>query len=265
MSGRWLVGLDVDGTILMPDESFSQGADAAIRRLDAAGHEVMLATGRSWHGTREVMERLGIRSDYVVCSNGAVIMKRDANGDYVREHVVTFDANLALGLLEDHLPDARYMVELADGHRLYTAPLDGWTLRHGDRVSFSELGREPVCRIVAVSEGHSEEDFHRIVTQAGLNEVTYAIGWTAWLDIAPQGVHKGTAMERVRAELGIPGERVLVAGDGRNDIGMFEWAVGRGGRAAAMGQAPDEVKAVASEITGDMDAGGLAPVLDSIG
>ncbi|WP_262927747.1 HAD family hydrolase [Microbacterium sp. NIBRBAC000506063] len=57
---------------------------------------------------------------------------------------------------------------------------------------------------------------------------------------------------------------MLVAGDGRNDVGMFEWAVRIGGRAAAMGQAPDEVKAVAGELTGDMIEGGLAPVLDSV-
>lgn len=264
MTDHWLVGLDVDGTILLPDDSFSPGADAAIARLKEAGHEVTLATGRSWNATRPIIERLGIRPEFVVCSNGAVIMRRTDAGDYLRDHVETFDPSVVLGLLEEHLPVARYMVELGDGTRLYTDSMDEWNLESGRRVEFSDLSRQPVSRVVVISPGHDEEDFHRLVAAAGLNDVSYAIGWTAWLDIAPKGVDKGTAMERVRAHFDQPGERVLVAGDGRNDVGMFEWAVRIGGRAAAMGQAPDEVKAVASEVTGDMDEGGLAPVLGSI-
>ncbi len=261
MRAPWLVGLDVDGTILLPDDEFSPGADLAVARLAREGHEVMLATGRSWHTTRPVMERLGIHPLFAVCSNGAVLMRRGDDGEYHRDHVETFDPALVLGLLEAHLPDARYMVELADGQRLYTDAMDDWNLSFGERVSFDGLGREPVSRIVVISPAHDEEDFHRIVERAGLNEVSYAIGWTAWLDIAPQGVHKGTAMERVRAHFDWPGTRVLVAGDGRNDIGMFDWAVGVGGRAVAMGQAPPEVMAAASEVTGDMVEGGLATVL----
>lgn len=265
MTDRWLIGLDVDGTILLPDDSYSPGADAAIERLRDAGHEVTIATGRSWNATRGLVERLGITPEFVVCSNGAVIMRRTDDGEYVRDHVETFDPTVVLGLLEQHLPDARYLVELGDGTRLYTDVMDEWTLRDGRQVEFSELGKEPVSRVVVISPGHDEEDFHRLVEQAGLNDVSYAIGWTAWLDIAPHGIDKGTGMERVRAHFDWPGERVLVAGDGRNDVGMFEWALRIGGRAAAMGQAPDEVKASAGEVTGDMVEGGLAPVLNSIG
>lgn len=263
MTGQWLVGLDVDGTILMPDESFSPGADAAIERLRDAGHEVTLATGRSWNATAPVVSRLGIRPEYVVCSNGAVIMRR-VDDEYVRDHVETFDPTVVLSLLSEHLPNARYMVELGNGERLFTDTMDEWTLRPGRQVRFDELAHEPVSRVVVISPGHNEDDFHRLVEQAGLNDVSYAIGWTAWLDIAPKGVDKGTALERVRMQLDLPGERVLVAGDGRNDLGMFEWALRIGGRAAAMGQAPDDVKAAAGEVTGDMHEGGLAPVLDSV-
>ena len=264
MTARWLIGLDVDGTILLPDESFSPGADAAIARARDAGHVVTLATGRSWNATAHVLEKLELSPEYVVCSNGAVLMRRTGEGDYIRDHVETFDPSVVLGLLEEHLPEAQYMVELGNGDRLYTAHMNEWTLRPGRQVHFSELAHEPVSRVVVISPGHNEEDFHRVVAAAGLNDVSYAIGWTAWLDIAPKGVDKGTALERVRTSLGIPGERVLVAGDGRNDVGMFTWAVGIGGRAGAMGQAPDEVKAVASEVLGDQDAGGLAAMLDSV-
>ncbi|MEV4669859.1 HAD family hydrolase [Microbacterium sp. LWO12-1.2] len=263
MTAPWLVGLDVDGTILLQDETMSPGVPEAVARVRDAGHEVTIATGRSWMATRRYVEELGLTAEYVVCSNGAVTMRR-VGDEWERWNVETFDPSPVLALLRDRLPEARYMVELASGQRLYTEQLDDWTLDGGRRVSFDELAAEPVSRVVVVSPGHDEEDFHRLVADAGLNEVSYAIGWTAWLDIAPQGVDKGTALEQVRAELGLAEDRVLVAGDGRNDIGMFGWARALGGRAVAMGQAPDVVKDAATEVTGDVADGGLAVALDTL-
>ena len=95
----------------------------------------------------------------------------------------------------------------------------------------------------------------------GLHKVTYNVGWTAWLDIAPDGVNKATGLERVRADLGIPGTRVFTAGDGRNDIDMLEWTAAGGGIGVAMGQAPEEVVAVATEVTGTDIDDGLADAL----
>jgi len=259
----WLVGLDVDGTILLQDESMSPGVPEAVARLRDGGHVVTIATGRSWMATERWVDALGLEPEFVVCSNGAVTMRRTDAG-WERWHVEVFDPRVVLSLLTDRLPEAHYMVELESGQRLYTGELDDWTLDGGRQVGLDELGAQPVSRVVVVSPGHDEDDFHRLVADAGLNEVSYAIGWTAWLDIAPQGVDKGTALERVLAELGLDGSRVLVAGDGRNDIGMFGWALSVGGRAVAMGQAPDEVKAAAGELTDVVQNGGLARALGTL-
>jgi Cof subfamily protein (haloacid dehalogenase superfamily) len=260
---RGLVGLDVDGTILCQDETLRPGVVDAVAEVRDAGFEVMLATGRGWGGTRGYVEQLGLTSEFAVCSNGAVIMRR-VDGEWTRWHVEVFDPAPVLALLRERLPEARYMVELESGQRLYTAVLDDWTLDGGRQVTFEELVSQPVSRVVVVSPNHDEADFHRLVEEVGLNEVSYAIGWTAWLDIAPHGVDKGTALERVRTELGVNGEDVLVAGDGRNDLGMFAWAQGGGGRAVAMGQAPDEVKDAAGEQTLSVDDGGLAIALRTL-
>jgi Cof subfamily protein (haloacid dehalogenase superfamily) len=255
--------LDIDGTILLADETLSPGVVDAVEHAQRAGHEVMLATGRSWEGTRGILIALGIAPEFVVCSNGAVIMRR-VEGDeaeYERFHVEKFDATEVLTLLRQHLPDARYMVELPDGRRLYTEYLEDWNLVDAKRVTFEELTAQPVCRVVVVSPGQSEQDFVELVERIGLNQVSYAVGWTAWLDIAPKGVDKSTALERVREWLGFDPAHVLVIGDGRNDVGMFEWARENGGRAVAMAQGPKEVRDAASEVTRSVEAGGVAAVL----
>lgn len=263
MSPRGLVGLDIDGTVLLQDETLSPGVAEAVTATQDAGYEVMLATGRSWSGTEHVHDLLGLSSQYAVCSNGAVVMRRE-DGEWQRWRVEVFDPTTVLELLGEHLPEANYMVELASGQRLYTAQIGDWNLDTGRMVGFDELGAEPVSRIVVVSPQHDEAEFERVVAEAGLNEVSYAIGWTSWLDIAPQGVDKGTALERVRTQLDVPRDRVLVAGDGRNDLGMFAWALDGGGRAVAMGQAVDEVHAAAGERTGDVEDGGLGAALRTL-
>jgi len=264
-----LIALDIDGTIILEDESLSPGVVEAVEHAHRAGHEVMLATGRSWEGTHRILEALKISPEFVVCSNGAVILRR-ANGDadtadtYERFHTETFDATEVLTLLREHLPEAKYMVELPDGRRLYTEHLEDWNLGNAARVSFEELTSHPVCRVVVVSPGDNEQDFAELIERIGLNEVSYAVGWTAWLDIAPQGVDKGTALERVRAWLGIDPAHVLVIGDGRNDLGMFRWALENGGRAVAMEQGPQEVRDAAGETTTSVQDGGVAAVLRNL-
>jgi hydroxymethylpyrimidine pyrophosphatase-like HAD family hydrolase len=91
--------------------------------------------------------------------------------------------------------------------------------------------------------------------------VSYAIGYTAWLDISPKGVSKASALEVQRQRLGIANHQVLVMGDGRNDIEMFEWAKTLGGFAFAMGQAPEEVQLAATNVTSSVTDDGVARVL----
>lgn len=263
---RLLIALDVDGTVLLEDETLSPGVVAAVAHAHRAGHEVMLATGRSWEGTRGILRVLEMQPEYVVCSNGAVIMKRIAGdfGDevrYERFHVETFDPAEVLQLLREHLPEARYMVELPDGRRLYTEQLDDWNLQNARRVPFAELASSPVCRVVVVSPDDTDADFVDLVARIGLNKVSYAVGWSAWLDIAPQGVDKSTALEKVRVWLDVDPPHVLVMGDGRNDVGMFRWAREHGGRAIAMAQGPEDVRREASETTRSVQHGGVADVL----
>ena len=100
--------------------------------------------------------------------------------------------------------------------------------------------------------------------RVGLQSVSYAIGYTAWLDIAPKGIDKGHGLEKLRQHYGIPGNRTLVMGDGRNDIEMFRWAKSLGGFAYAMGQAPEEVKIEATAITSAVEQDGVAEVLEAL-
>lgn len=272
-AGPMLIALDIDGTILPQDGVIQDGTIREVDRLRAAGHEVMLATGRSWFDTRGIHERLGLSSRFVVSANGAFTLERradaraDAAGGLSREAyeprwIETFDPTAVLRRLRDGLGEAHYAVETASGEFRYAGGLfpEASFEAAGRECDFEELLDTEAIRVVVVSPDRSTEEFMSVVERAGLHQVSYSVGWTSWLDIAPQGVNKATALERVRAELGIPRERVFACGDGRNDIEMLAWAAERG-RSVAMGQAPQEVFDVASAITGKVEDEGLAAAL----
>jgi Cof subfamily protein (haloacid dehalogenase superfamily) len=262
----WLVALDVDGTILLQDGVVNDAVAREVSRVRDAGHEVMIATGRAVSMTLPIVERLGISPEYLVCSNGAVTMRRDpaAPNGYTRAHLETFDPTSVLTAIHDRLEGASFAVEDEHGHYLYVGDFPNASLGiSSEQVEFEQLLGLEATRVVVLSIEHDQDEFLGIVEEIGLHKVSYNIGWTAWLDIAPDGVNKATGMERVREWLDWPRSRIVAVGDGRNDIEMLEWAsvLGRG---VAMGQAPDEVKAVANEVTGSDLDDGLATTLASI-
>lgn len=263
---RWLIALDIDGTVLHEDGTLSPEVVVAVQKARDAGHEVTLATGRSVSMTIPILERLNIVPEYVVCSNGAITLKRDAGAPsgYRRFHVEHFDPTPVLTRIKERLPEAHYAVEDETGLYRYTDWFpEGALDAMSEQVSFDELLTTVATRVVVIAPGHEIDDFLRVVESMGLHQVSYTVGWTAWLDIAPEGINKSTALERVRTELDIPLTHVMVVGDGRNDIEMLQWAA-RKGRAIAMGQAPEEVRIHATAITGDFLENGVASALDSL-
>ncbi|WP_210508206.1 HAD family hydrolase [Naasia sp. SYSU D00057] len=264
--GRKLVALDIDGTVLHEDGVISDPVSAEVRRLADAGHEVMLATGRSVASTLPVVEQLKISPEYVVCCNGAITLRRDpmAPHGYRRQFVETFDPTHVLTTVRTHLSGGRYAVEDETGFYRYTGDFPKGALGHSsERVDFDKLLHTRATRVVVISPDHGVEEFLGIVERMGLHRVSYTVGWTAWLDIAPDGVNKATALERVREALGAPRRSLVAVGDGRNDIEMLRWA-GEAGRGVAMGQAPADVREAATELTTSVAEDGLQKVLSTI-
>lgn len=258
-----LVALDVDGTIVDLDESMSDRVRGAVQRVADAGAHVVVATGRSLHGALPILQRLGIHEGFAVCSNGAVTVELDASEPegYRVVSLHTFDPSGIAGVLHEHLPAGLFAVEvLGRGYKL-TAPFpDGELTGEMLIVPFDELFSEPVMRVIIRSPEHTSAEFSRLVDDVGLHGVSYSVGWTAWLDLAPDGVTKASALEEVRMRLDVEKDATVAVGDGRNDIEMLGWA----GRGVAMGNAPDEVKDVADAVTGTVEDDGLAQVLEGL-
>ncbi|MHA7223806.1 HAD family hydrolase [Arthrobacter sp. RHLT1-20] len=260
---KMMVALDVDGTLVDHDGHMSVPVREAAQDVVAAGHHVMIATGRSLNATLPIIEHIGIDNGYAVCSNGGVTLRLDSSlsDGYEILHKATFDPGPALRALRKRLPSAKYALEDEHGNFLSTERFQDASFGvEAIGVDFQTMLDATAVRVVVFSSENTPEEFDAAIRHIGLAGVTYSVGWTAWLDIAGAGVNKASALEHLRGRLSIEAHRTIAVGDGRNDIEMLTWAA----RGVAMGQAPQEVIAAANEVTHSVFEDGAAHVLRSI-
>lgn len=257
-----LIALDIDGTTITYDGDLSSEVRDVVAQVADAGHHVVIATGRAIVGTLPILEALNLDRGFAVCSNGAVTLELTAaEPGYEILDVVTFDPRPALDLLQGSWPDAVVAVEEVGVGFKVSAPFPEGELDGQVRVvGWAELGAAPVTRLTFRSPSGTTEDFLRLAERIGLHGFNYGVGYTAWLDINPEGVSKASALELIRRRLGVEPGHTVAVGDQRNDVEMLRWAA----LGVAMGNAPDEVKAAADEVTGHVDEDGLVPVLRSV-
>ncbi len=260
---KYLVALDVDGTLVDHDGIMSDGVRDAARAVVEAGHHVIIATGRSLGALLPIVEMIGLRTGYGVCSNGGVTIRLDPElpAGYEVIDRVTFDPAPALNALRERIPGALFALEDSEGNFLATSRFQDASFGIEARgVDFQDLLEAKAVRVVVNSAEASTHEFADAIAAAGLQGVTYAIGWSAWLDIAAAGVTKASALEILRGTLQIDPSLTVAVGDGSNDIEMLRWA----GRGVAMGQAEDEIKAAADEVVASVYDDGAAAVLRSL-
>ncbi|BAS06862.1 putative phosphatase YkrA [Arthrobacter sp. Hiyo4] len=119
---KFMVALDVDGTLVDHDGHMSVSVREAAQAVVGAGHDVLIATGRSLNATLPIIEQIGIDRGYAVCCNGGVTLRLDPDltDGYEIIHKATFDPAPALRALRQKLPTAKYALEDEDGNFLST-------------------------------------------------------------------------------------------------------------------------------------------------
>lgn len=261
--GARLIALDVDGTLMTYDEFMSQEVRDVVGRLIGVGQLVVLATGRPLVATLPVARDLNIKSGWIVCSNGSVTARLDPElpDGYEVEHSIMFDPRPALHVLERFMPEARIALEqVGVGYWITDLFPDGDL--HGEHtvMSFEELCGQRTARIVVADAPDLDPQFYEAVAELGLVAEQFTIAHTRWMDLAPTGITKAYALERIRERFGLAAETTVAVGDGNNDIDMLKWA----GHGVAMGHAEASVIAAADHVTHSILDDGVVPVLENV-
>ena len=272
---RLLIAIDFDGTLLGPDGRVSPATKVAIRKVLDAGHEVVFATGRAWHESREVVEQVDHRGQAVFVG-GAFVIDTDGGRVLHRQGMDVEVAREVCGIFERHglgplvlLDRDAIGVDYALGpHDLPPAVAD-WhernRLTHTRVGDLTTYGHEHTMRVgtlgpaAAVDAAHREVDhtFGERVLAYKIDLATYGV---ELLEVFDPSVNKWAGVERVALSHGIDRRDVVAIGDDMNDLHLIEGA----GVGVAMGNAKEPVKAIADLIIGTNADDGLATFLTAI-
>ena len=257
-----LIAIDLDGTLVEPRMPVRPAPVAAVKRALAAGVKVTIVTGRMIVAAKPFAGLLDLDGP-IVCYQGAVIA--DArSGRIIRETPLPNAVALhAYGVAKAH----GYHVQFYREDR-FNAEEDNEYTRLYARTS----GSEPIL-VASLPEAFAGGDSTKvnIVTDpvraaAALALMQATVGADAYVtrsnpefvELLSPKVDKGVALREVAAHYGIPMERVAAIGDSYNDLPLLRAAA----FGIAMGSAPEELKAEAHAVVGDVEHDGVAEAIE---
>jgi hypothetical protein len=194
----------------------------------------------------------------MVASNGAVTARIDqqALSGYVLEDVQNFDPGPVVQLARAEFPGLQIGAERVGWGYDVTHLFSPGELNGAQQVVSPDYLQERLTTRL-VMRGVDVERLVGPVRAAGLTALQMESGW---VDVTARGLSKATALEKVRANLGVEPARTVAIGDGENDLEMLRWAA----HAVAMGHASAVVRETADEVTGTLDEHGAAAALDAL-
>ena len=270
-----LLATDIDGTLLNPQFTISDGDLMALRRAHAAGIEVVLVTGRRHTFALPIAKQLGFDL-WLISSNGAITRSlagetfhRDlmpaelcrqlcgAMQEFRGNTVLTFDNETKGAIVLERLDELG-------------ASIRRWLEKNMEYIEFvvpleSALVSDPVqamfCGTMArMSQALAALDRAGMDGTVTVLRTEYPERDLSMIDVLNAGCSKGHALERWAAHRGYSRDEVMAVGDNHNDIEMLEFA----GHPVIMGNACEELRSRGWTVTLGNDACGIAAAVNMV-
>ncbi len=257
---------DLDGTLLNDQKQICPENRKAIDRALAAGHKIVITTGRPLVSAQKLSQELGLISEgcYSISFNGGIIY------DCYKERVI-FEQTLPHEDVRKLMNEAQkagiHAQTYSDTCVIAEKPNEDFdryaSIIHIDKKIvpdvLKELGTKRPPKVLMIADHKRLEQF-RLDTQSWREGKIDAIFSCAnYLEFLPYGVSKGNALKILCNLLCLPLSASIAAGDEQNDISMIQTAhIG-----AVMKNASDQMKTYGNYITlHDNNHGAIAEIIE---
>lgn len=254
-----IVFLDIDGTILRPDDTIEDSTKNAISQLQSKGIEVVLATGRPLHEIHHIGEVLNITS--FIAYNGAYAIHR---GNEIYKS--TMDPQFIDQFLQSVAYNEHDAVLLTNHNNLFTS-LDSEIVKkfiktihltQNELINPDDL--EGVLGITLLTDKENAPLHYEDFAEVHFSQVNVQ-GVDRCYDVIRDNVNKGVAVKAFLEKINYPIESSIAFGDGMNDKEMLSFV----GEGIAMGNANPDLFAYAKHKTTDVKNSGVYNGLKALG
>jgi Cof subfamily protein (haloacid dehalogenase superfamily) len=259
MSEYKVLFLDIDGTIIKPDDTIDKTTIQAIQQAQEKGIEVFLATGRPLHEIRELADELKVNS--LIGYNGAFAIYQ---GKYLFQEPMKKES-------------VTQFIDIAQNNQhelvLYTKDKNIFTDLEVDCVkefivkfhlhkneAYLPANDYDVLGMTLINLQSKDTALYKIEDQIHLSQVNLE-GMRHCYDVIRDKVNKGIAVQFVLEHLGLSKENAIAFGDGLNDKEML-MSVGEG---FAMGNGHPDLFQYAKHKTTTVNNSGIYNGLRTLG
>ncbi|WP_437890573.1 HAD family hydrolase [Phytobacter sp. V91] len=258
-----LIITDLDGTFLNSHGDYDRELFAKVRALmNEKGVHFAACTGKQCERVEELFGEFS--KDLWIVGDSATRIK--FNGEFVFQSLLSNE--LGLRIINT--------LEMANPRHVIIACInEGAVIRSDTPQHLKDKVRKSYTNVIQVdSLSTLSTDFVKITvydeqgtcpqTRPHLtpyeNDAYIVVSEAAWIDIAAQGVHKGTTVEKLQQQLKVGRHETMAFGDGYNDLELLAAAE----YSFAMRNAFEETKAAANFVTGSNDESAVSHTIRRI-
>lgn len=228
--GTKILFLDLDGTLLNDQKEITEGNLAAIRAALAAGHKVVIASGRATVSILELAGQMGLDGDgcYAITFNGACIYdlyrQKPVRRSSLPFETVRYllDEAYAFGLYAH-----TYSSDCVVAERKVSELLTYTNITHMDYQIVENVCaflKEEPYKVIAINYDDPPKlaRFKEYIEGRIAGRADCFFSCPNYLEFVLPGVSKGSAIRSLCDYLGISIQNTVSAGDAENDISMLE-------------------------------------------
>jgi Cof subfamily protein (haloacid dehalogenase superfamily) len=255
-----LIVSDIDGTLLNSENKFEPLTETAVRgfiRENQCGFTI--CTGRPFPLVKPLADYLGMKMPFIYSSNSIYdprtkkfISTHSFKQEYIEE-IARISGEFDAGILIHTKEQLICRVNDDDWQTVQSFEwLKGKKIDHAVRIEkITPIKPEDILRIDIFFEGDRLSAIFQEVIKT-IPDV-YAVEMKRSIEITPNRLHKGYALNNLSRLLKIPLKHIMAVGDSLNDFPLLMEA----GYGVAMATAPDALKKIADAIIPSVDENGL--------
>ena len=263
-----LIALDIDGTLINDNKVITARTQEVLIHAQKNGIKVALASGRPAAGLNNFAKQLQLDqyNGLLVSYNGGKVI--DATTNYVL-YEKSIPNPLAVKLVRK-LEHYHVVPFVDDGKNMYVTDENGFQVQHestGNNLlpyvvtsiadEVEKRNFSPVKILIAAPQEYLQPKIAEL--KEGFEEdLEFILSAPFYLEATMKGINKAVSLHQSCQKIGIRSDEIIAFGDAQNDYAMLEYV----GLGIAMGNACEELKAIANEVTLSNNEDGIAVALE---